>query len=606
MTDTFGIRWVIPTAIALVLCTPAPASATDTSKTAAGANFAAAHARSTGAGVPIGIVESGARINAANNIGARLKASWNFQTALPSNQTPGDNTAAAGDNHMTLVADVAAGAASGAFLGVAPGADVYTGSRRAVNTTPANLAERDGDDPSHDAAYHSYRAAINWMYTPLGAPAPEYQRHPSISIFNNSWGAFVEQDDNGENRFARFVDYFARTRDVMFVGAAGNEADHADPTRHMINWPWDAYNGITVGATDAGFTARASYSQYYLAGDTGAAPDVRGKPDILAPGTDISDGTLTNSGTSFATPHVTGAVALLVQGTPTRPAGLPLGTMNGRNHLAIKAILLNSARKRYISGTNSTNDTALDGAGTSGEASDGDYLTIGGALRNNTTSAAEVAALRTTAGWTPAAWSTGNGTLTVTKPLDDEQGTGLLDVVRALDQYDGGEQGHSLVNQPGVTPIGWNREALAGDTAPHKYELNFGIGAGAFITATLVWDRVLVDSNGNDVVEDGDSYVNDTLGMGALPDFVLSIFKGNDLLAQSDSKADNLEHLHYPVPENGDPRDYRIEVDLLFSGDRFYDYGLAWFVPEPSTFLLLASGLLWLALKRARGVARAS
>jgi hypothetical protein len=177
---------------------------------------------------------------------------------------------------------------------------------------------------------------------------------------------------------------------------------------------------------------------------------------------------------------------VIAAGTPTRPAGLPLGTVSSggsHNHLAIKAILLNSARKRFIGGSNYNNATARDEATTGNQASDGNYLTAGGQLVANSTAAAQVAAGNTTRDWNPSEWSTTGGFLRVTKPLDDEQGAGLLDVQRALDQYDGGEQSHSGPNPGGVGMIGWNRSELSGSATPHQYPLNFSVSAGEFLTA---------------------------------------------------------------------------------------------------------------------------
>jgi hypothetical protein len=293
--------------------------ATDQSKLPIGANFEAAHARSTGVGVNIGVIEGGPRVG-ANNLGARLMRQWGFNNKLPSNQTPVDNSAAATDLHMTLCADIAAGSATNVgggvtYLGVAPGATVFTGAIGPFGpyTVPEVVAERDGDNAIWTNAYNSYRASVNWMYTPLAAQPQAFLNHTKIALFTNSWGAPREQDDNGDNRFARFVDYFSRTRDALFVGAAGNEAmgggNPNDLTRREINWPWDAYNCITVGATDAGFTARANYSQYWLTQDrlnNGGggvpAPDVRGKPDIVAPGTQISDGRVSFQAGTIADP----------------------------------------------------------------------------------------------------------------------------------------------------------------------------------------------------------------------------------------------------------------------------------------------------------------
>ncbi|WP_063765619.1 S8 family peptidase [Herbidospora cretacea] len=93
---------------------------------------------------------------------------------------------------------------------------------------------------------------------------------------------------------------------VTYGLAAGNSSTNA-----CSSSPSRVPEGITVGAT-AKNDARASYSNY---GDC---------LDVFAPGTDITSAWYTSptakntiSGTSMATPHVVGAAALILSGTPT-------------------------------------------------------------------------------------------------------------------------------------------------------------------------------------------------------------------------------------------------------------------------------------------------
>jgi serine protease AprX len=101
---------------------------------------------------------------------------------------------------------------------------------------------------------------------------------------------------------------------VIPVIAAGN----AGPESYTILCPGDEFNSTTVGATDnsdsiAYFSSRGPVvldGQTYI------------KPDISAPGVDITS-TLPGgiyeawSGTSMATPHVSGAIALMLENNPS-------------------------------------------------------------------------------------------------------------------------------------------------------------------------------------------------------------------------------------------------------------------------------------------------
>ncbi|MFG1885585.1 S8 family serine peptidase [Micromonospora sp. NPDC049102] len=202
-----------------------------------------------------------------------------------------------GHGHGTHVAATIAGsgAASGGLRkGVAPGARLLVG--KVLN----------------DAGFGSDSSTIAGM---------EWAAHAGARVVSMSLGGDAT---DGTDPVSMAVNDLTAETGALFVIAAGNEG-----TARTIGSPGAAAAALTVGAVDrddnlAGFSSRGP-----RIGDNGL------KPEITAPGvgiiaaraagttmgTPVDDDYTAASGTSMATPHVSGAAAILAQEHPDWAAG---------------------------------------------------------------------------------------------------------------------------------------------------------------------------------------------------------------------------------------------------------------------------------------------
>jgi hypothetical protein len=252
-------------------------------------------------------------------------------------------------------------------------------------------------------------------------------------------------------------DNYAAQNNVLFVSGVGN----IPTTRPSA--PATAYNGIGVAVIDGGSSV----------GPT--ADNGRSKPDITAPG----------QATSFSTPYVAGAAAILRQaglrgdgGAATTNAAVDIRTL--------KALLLNGAIK-------------------------------------------------------PTNW-----THTATAPLDTRFGAGVLNVFNSYEQLAAGkfnvvEATFSTVlggtHPPGTNTnnlaslSGWDFNSIAsspsGDKINHYYfDVPGGTGNKFTLTATLVWNRGVNASSAKDL------------------NLFLYDASDSSVTASSVSAVDNVEHLY--------------------------------------------------------------
>lgn len=153
---------------------------------------------------------------------------------------------------------------------------------------------------------------------------------PNLIASNNSWGG------GGFEQALKDAIERANQAGILFVAAAGNSNSDNDGPNPLYPCSYDNANIICVAATDAN-DQKASFSSY---GKTTV--------DLGAPGVSILSTTTNNnyqlfSGTSMATPHVTGTVGLVKSHN--------LGAVPALTHLQIKDKILNNVDpKQSMSG----------------------------------------------------------------------------------------------------------------------------------------------------------------------------------------------------------------------------------------------------------------
>jgi hypothetical protein len=286
---------------------------------------------------------------------------------------------------------------------------------------------------------------------------------------------------------------------------------------------------ITVGGLDTSLTEAWSSDNYGPTLDGRCEPDLLGDAatNCIAPSWDWRDGYPSAYGywgNSFAGPFVTGAAVQM----------LGYAKHNGLNqdHRLIKAMIMNSGV------------TALNDVG--------------------------------------APWFN-----TETSPLDQQQGTGILNLERVYAMYSAGQQTNGPVKVPGydcATIYGTNEPGLnlLGSTnGVVSYRLGSPSTASADLDVTLAWDRhtFWTDANNNGIIDAADTFFVNT-NIDAQNNLDLVLFCNGVAVAESRSVIDTVEHLHLTGLAQGA---YELHVERLSvpNSGNSETYGLAWYSSVP-------------------------